>query len=166
MKKLLPLVIVLFALTAYSQQRSASTLVKINGVGLGASYAEVIKKFGKPSKDVTGEGDECIGGKLRTLTYPGLVFELHQENDDPKKFYVGNIEVTSPRWDVSGVKVGMSTAAIRRKFGKAELGRDGGDGPQSETYLSYGITEEDGPGNLNFDVRKGRVVRIRTFYIC
>ena len=163
MKILLPLVVLLFALTAHAQQRPASTLVKINGVGLGASYAEVIKKIGKPSKDVTGEGDECVGGKLRTLTYPGLVFEFHQENDNPKKFYVGNFEVTSARWDVSGVKVGTASSVIKRKFGSPAI--NDGDRPGEKTWI-YSLTEEDGPGHLNFDVRKGLVVRISTFYIC
>lgn len=163
MKKLLPLVILLFALAGYAQEgRASKYAVKINGVGLGDSYEQVIKKFGKPSKNMIEEGDECVGGKLRRLTYPGLVFELHQENEKPTKFYVGNLEVTSARWDVSGVKVGMTASAIKRKFGKAEIVRD----TDRSSYLSYDLTDEEGPGLLNFYIRGGRVTRISTFYIC
>lgn len=157
-KLLLVLVIFLFAMPAHSQ---VSYVVKVNGVGLGTSYTEAIRNLGKPSKNVISDGDECIGGKLRTLTYPGLKLEFHQ--DGKGTFYVGSFEVTSARWEVSGVKIGLAGPAIKRKFGKAEPGDSDVKG---ETVWMYGLTDEDGPGNLNFYFRNGKLVRISTFYIC
>lgn len=165
MKKLLPLFILIFALSAYSQSRnSAIYAVKINGAGLGTPHTTVKKKLGKPVTDVLGDAGECFASKMRTYTYSGLTLELHEETSDiPDRFYIANMSVTSARWTVSGVRVGSTTAAIRRKFGKGTVSK--GDAP-GETVLAYHLTETEGPGNLNFYIRKGKVVRIETFYIC
>jgi hypothetical protein len=162
MKTLLPFLIFLCALTAYTQDhQKAVKSVTVNGVGLGDSYTQAVRKLGKPLKNIISEGDECIGGKLRKLSYSGLTLEFHQDSEG--KFYVGSFEVSSPRWNVSGVGVGTASAAIRRKYGKTDPQE--GDS-RGEVLWLYGLTEDEGPGNLNFYFRKGKLVRISTFYVC
>jgi hypothetical protein len=151
-------VVLLFTVNAFSQ--FASPELKVNGVGLGASYREVVRRLGKPSRDYTVEADECVGGKSRYLVYKGLTVEMHPRSSDPKVFYVGQIEITSSRWNVSGVRIGASPASIRKKFGPSEL-RNGDR--KSEKVLLYFL---DAPGNLHFYFRRGKLVRIETYYIC
>jgi hypothetical protein len=151
-------IVLLFTGNAFSQ--FASPDIKVNGVGLGASYREVIRKLGKPSRDYTVEADECVGGQSRYLVYKGLTVEMHARSSDPKDFYVGQLEVTSSRWNVSGVRIGASPASIRKKFGPSEL--QNGD-KKGEKVLPYFLKA---PGNLYFHFRRGRLARIETYYIC
>ena len=159
---LLVLVILVFAMSAHSQARhnAKNGLMKINGVGLGATYAEVVKKLGKPDKVVNGDADECIGGKMRTVHYPGLKFELYE--GEPGKFSVGTFEVTSARWNVSGAKVGMSQAAIKKIFGKADASVVESHSGLPTWY--YHFPDEE-PGNSNFEFRKGKLVNISSLYL-
>ena len=151
-------VVLLFTVNAFSQFSSPE--IKVNGVGLGASYREVVRRLGKPSRDYTVEADECVGGKSRYLVYHGLTVEMHPRSSNPMAFYVGRIEVSSARWNVSGVRIGASPASIRKKFGSSEL-RNGDK--KGEKFLPYFI---NAPGNLYFHFRRGMLVRIETFYIC
>src|SRR5438270_9767487 len=100
MKVLLPLVLLSALTVSVFSQTSIREGLKVNGVALGAKYADVIKKLGKPTRDVTNKKiDECIASHIRTLYYSGLKFELA---DDEKKLYtVFSFEVTSVSWDVS-----------------------------------------------------------------
>lgn len=154
---LIAVLVSLFTVAAHGQGSGEKYLLKVNGIGLGSYYAQVIRTFGKPLKETTGDGNECIGGKMRKLEYPGMTFELHQEFGKTKRFYVGSFEVTSARWNVSGLKAGSTAAAVKRKFGKAaEEGR---------SWL-YEIAETEGPGSVNIYFRNGKVVRFETSYIC
>jgi hypothetical protein len=151
-------------MSAHSQARfGAKNGLKVNGVGLGATYTEVVKKLGKPEKVVTAEAGQCIGGTQRTLHYPGLTFELFEEGKN--KFTVGEFEVTSAQWSVSGAKVGMMGPAIKERFGKAEIGE--ADANTGGPIWYYEIDEQAGPGNSSFFFRGGKVVRIYSaFMMC
>lgn len=151
-------IVLLFTVNAFSQFSSSG--INVNGVGLGVAYREVVRKLGKPSRDYTVEADECVGGKSRFLVYKGLTVELHPRTGNPKAFYVGRIDVTSARWNVSGVRIGARMSAIRKKFGSTGL-QDGDK--KGEKFLLYGL---DAPGNLYFRFRRGRLFNIETFYIC
>jgi hypothetical protein len=158
MKILLFSIVLLLSVNAFSQFSSPD--IKVNGVGLGASYREVVRKLGKPSRDYTVEADECVGGKSRYLVYKGLTVEMHPRSSDPKEFYVGQIEVTSSKWDVSGVRIGVSLKSIRRKLGPSNLRNSDKKG---EKFLSY---SPRATGNLYFYFRRGKLVRVETYYIC
>jgi hypothetical protein len=163
MKKLmLTLVILLFALSAHSQARynAKNGLLKINGVGLGASYAEVIKRLGKPTRIVNGDADECVGGKQRTVHYPGLKFVMHEDGEN--NFFVSIFEVTSARWNLSGAKIGMTTAAIKRRFGKADASVVESHNGLPTWYYEFPDVE---PGNTHFTFRKGKLVSISSLYL-
>ena len=151
-------IVILFAVNGFSQISSPG--IKVNGVGLGASYREVIRRFGKPSRDYTVEADECVGGQSRYLVYNGLTIEMHPSGENAKAFQVGQIEVTSARWNISGVRVGASPAAIRKKFGPSEF--QNGD-QKGEKFIPYFL---NAPGNLYFYFRRGKLVRVETYYIC
>jgi hypothetical protein len=155
---LLFIIVLLFTVDAFSQ--FASPDLEVNGVGLGASYREVIRRLGKPLRDYTVEADECVGGKSRYLVYKGLTVETHPRSGSPKDFYVGQIEVTSSRWNVSGERIGASLDSITKKFGPTEL-RNGDK--KSEKVLLYFL---NAPGNLHFHFRRGKLFRIETYYIC
>ena len=158
MKTLLVSIVLLFTVNAFSQ--SSSPDIKVNGISLGASYREVIRKLGKPSRDYTVEADECVGGKSRYLVYQGLSVEMHPRGSSPKEFYVGRIEVTSSRWNVSGVRTGASLQSIRRKLGASEL--QNGD-KKGEKFLLY---YPKATGNLYFYFRRSKLVRVETYLIC
>ena len=109
MKYCFAVILLLLVTSAYSQV-SLSQGPKVNGITLGATREEVVKKFGKPVSETKRKADECVGGTEVTLSYPGLKFRLWDDPDNPRKFTVGEFEVTSAKWDVSGVRVGRQRA--------------------------------------------------------
>src|SRR5689334_11316825 len=74
-------------------QTSLSGGLKVNGLGLGATYKSVVAKFGKPTTEKIQKGDECVPDRRKILTYPGLSFELI-EDQQKKNFTVITFEVT------------------------------------------------------------------------
>ena len=152
-------VILLFTVSAFSQSDSPEILV--GGVGLGDSYSKIVRKLGRPLRDYTVEADECVGGKTRYLVYKGLTIEMHPSIAGPKEFYAGRLEVASPRWSTSsGVRIGATLSSIRKKYGPSGLENADRKG---EKFLSYYL---NAPGNLHFFFRRGKLVRIETYYIC
>ncbi|HTK38986.1 MAG TPA: hypothetical protein VL325_10875, partial [Pyrinomonadaceae bacterium] len=115
MRTFLIFVLLVFSVSAFGQKAPTDGL-RVNGVGLGSAYKTVVAKFGKPVKEKIQKGDECVPDRRKILTYPGLTFELI-ENDN-KSFTVISFEVTSANYDVSGVKVGDTQLAVSRHFGK------------------------------------------------
>ena len=82
-------------------------------------------------------------------------------DDQAGKFNVITFKVTSPRWNVSGARVGWSEAAVKKRFGKPTSTEREENG---DLVWYYEMTEEDGPGNSHFVFRKGRVIRITAIY--
>src|SRR5215217_6178401 len=113
MKPFIPIIIFLFALPA-AAQISLSEGPAVNGIRLGASYKAVVAKFGKPLREKTNGVDECICDRTRTVNYPAARFEFAESKGT---FYVYGFDVTSPKYDVSGVKVGDASATVQKKFG-------------------------------------------------
>jgi len=145
----------LFAATANSQG-SLSQGPKVNGLGLGATRAEVVRKLGKPVSETKRKADECVGGTEVTLRYPGLKFMLWDDPDDPKKFTVGEFEVTSKKWDVSGARVGQANSAVKKLFGT----RSGEEKQSGMPVWFYYMDENISPGSTNFYFRNGTLVKV------
>lgn len=156
MKILFPLAMLLLSVTAFSQAKITGGL-RVSGVGLSAPYKAVIAKFGKPVRETTRKGDECVGGRLRTVRYAGLSFDL--TDSDGKNFTVFSIEVTSARWNVSGAKIGDTQAAVKKRFGT----RSSEETIAGNRVWFYEMAEEN-PGSSNFYFRGGKVVKILTGY--
>lgn len=149
--------VLIFAISTFAQV-SLLEGPKVNGLALGASYKQVIAKFGKPTTDKINKIDECIGDRTRKLTYPGLTFELDEQSGT---FHVYSFEVTSPKYDVSGIRVGATTAEVQKRFGTR--GRTV-ENPRSGPRWFYDMTE-DNPGGTNFIFRGSKLVRVQTSYM-
>jgi hypothetical protein len=132
----------------------------VNGLRLRATYRAVVAKFGKPQRVVTNPVDECVGDRTRFANYPGLKFELVEDNGT---FTVYSFEVTSPRYIVSGVAAGASQAAVERRFGRRNrtVDREGRD------TIWYYSMPNDNPGTTNFHFRNGKLFKVvTTFAMC
>jgi hypothetical protein len=149
--------ILLFTISSFAQV-SLLEGPKVNGLGLGTPYKQVIAKFGKPTADKINKMDECIGDRTRKLTYPGMTVELDEQSGT---FHVYAFEITSPVYDVSGVKIGDTTASIQKRFGVR--GRTI-ENPKSGPQWFYEMTDES-PGSTNFYFRNGKLVKIQSTYM-
>lgn len=160
MKLFLAIVLLSVTGTVFSQVSPKSGL-NVNGVALGDTYQQVVRKLGKPVGEKKRKADECVGGIELTLSYPGLELRLWDDVDNPKKFTVGWFEVKSAKWNVSGTKVGQTNAAVRKLLGKPAA-------VQTENGLNvwfYDMDEEKGPGNTSLTFRGGKVISISTIWL-
>lgn len=160
MKLALSLVLTILLSTAAFSQTSIREGLKVNGLALGATYAATVRKLGKPTRDVTTRTpDECTGSRTRTLTYPGLKVELI-EGERKNDFTVFSFDVTSAKWDVSGVKIGDTPATIEKLFGKT--GRTVARERAGPRWF-YEMTDDD-PGGSNLYFKNGKVIEISSTY--
>lgn len=145
---LLPLLF-FYGLTPTAQaQKTISPSVK--GIGLGATYVKVTRRFGKPLSERDAGKDSCNGEKLE-LHYPGVVFTLDGETS--LRYYVTiSIDVTSAKYPVApGISVGASLAKVQSKFGRnGKLTKETGG-----QKLSYSVKD----GFADFYFRKNKLVR-------
>lgn len=162
MKNLFPFLILLLVTPVFSQN-SITKGVTVNGIALGASYFEVVRKFGKPASEKKRKADECVGGTEMTLRYPGIKFLLWDDPGDPKKFSVGWFEVTSAKWSVSGARVGDTTAAVKKRFGTRSQEEPAKRNQPLIWY--YELNPEVSPGSTSFSFRGGKVVSISSMWL-
>lgn len=87
---------------------------RISGLRIGSNYREIVKKLGKPLSDKR-RGEVPCGDAMRTLVYPGLVLRLEVGGIKPLGLY--KIEVSSPKWLVSGLRIGARRSEVLKKFG-------------------------------------------------
>jgi len=125
--------------------------LQIKGVNIENSYYEdVLRQFGKPLSSKKRGTNPCGGTKL-TLRYPGLTVSLDPDENE-QNFFVVFAEVTSPEWEVSGIRIGASLEDVRAKFGKSsELRKES----KLETIWYYA-----GDGGADFYFRKNKLVKI------
>lgn len=125
-------------------------LLVIGGVGLGTTETQVRKVLGKPLS--AKNGYEAVAGKIRTLQYSGLTVKLLEDVKPTGKYFVYEIEATSSKYaTVDGIKVGDSTAKVRRIYGNPESG--------NTTRLSYTV-DDSSPRYFYFTLEKGKVKKI------
>jgi hypothetical protein len=140
--------------------------VKINGVGLDSSYAQVVKALGKPASETKPVEEACIGAHEKYVKYAGLhLYFMDGDSRSGKTFEVKNFQVKSPKWVVSGVKVGDTEAVVRSKFGRRfTVGTD----PESRQKMwTYEMNDQDGPGWTTVTFKNGRVTSISSaFQVC
>jgi len=156
-KFLLLFAVLILALTSAHSQIPGKDGLTVNGVALNDTQAQVVKKLGKPSRVIEEAADECVGGQVRTLYYPGLKVRVYGIEN---KYSVGDFEVTSSRWSVSGAKVGMMQAAITKRFGKASSSET-----ENGKKIWYYHFDVEAPGNSNFYFRNDKVVQIYSMYL-
>ena len=128
--------------------------LRFNGVGLESTYGQVVKALGKPSRETKPVREECIGGREKSATYEGASLTFMDEGK--KTFKVMAFEVTSPKYAVSGIKVGDSQLTVRRVLGtKFANDSKAAEGTTTWTYEMPGDT-----GSAMITFKKGKVVSI------
>ena len=155
----------LAALTAAAQATNPARL-KIRGVGLDSTYAQVVRALGKPIKESRPEKEECIGGREKTVQYPGLeIYFMDGDSPGGKTFEVKSFDVTSGAWSVSGIKIGDAEATVKTRLGRRfTIDNDPATG---ETTWHYDMGDRAGPGTTHIHFKNGKVVRIGTgFQVC
>jgi len=159
---LVALMLVLTA-AAFSQTADPGKL-RINGLGLNSTYAQVVKTLGKPVRDGKATHEECIGGHEKTVDYDGLKFYMMDGDSRNKKtFEIKSLSVTSSQWLVSGVRVGDTQAVIKAKLGagyRVEHRTDAGG-------LVWHYSFDGGLGTTTIIFKNGKVTEISTaFQVC
>lgn len=138
--------------------------IKINGIGLDSTYAQVVKALGKPVEDGKATEEGCIGAHEKTVEYAGLnVYFMDGDSKDGKTFEVKSFSVSSANWPVSGIKIGDAEAVVREKFGSSFTTSEDPDG-DGDTAWFYEFREEDSPGFLTVVLKDNKVVRISAGY--
>jgi hypothetical protein len=144
--------LILFVAFVLSLPAPAQTIdLQVGGVEIGTTYPTVIQKLGKPVSKKKGGIVPCGSNDetLLTLRYRGLALELTEGLSG--KFFVFTAKVTSPKWSVSGIRVGASVEDVKKKFGSGELTKEKG-----LEYLSYYITD----GYANFVFQNNKLVKV------
>jgi hypothetical protein len=151
----------LLAASAFAQVDPAK--LKVNGIGLDSTYARVLRALGKPSRDGRPVEEGCIGGREKTVEYAGLkLYFMDGDSKGGKTFEVKSFWVTSPKWVVSGIKVGDTQAAVKAKFGSkytVDRRTDGGG-----LAWHYEMNETTGPGTTTIIFKNGKVTEIGSAY--
>jgi hypothetical protein len=149
------------AASAFAQVDPAK--LRVNGIGLDATYAQVLRALGKPSRDRKPVEEGCIGGREKTVEYAGLKFYfMDGDSKGGKTFEVKSFWVTSSKWVVSGVKVGDTQAVVKAKLGSkytVDRRTDGG----GLAWL-YEMSESSGPGTTTVIFKNGKVAEISSAY--
>ena len=88
---------------------------RIKGLSIGSKYKDIVKNLGRPISDKLGGNVPCGGDTMRTLFYKGLVLRLEVGGTRPLGLY--KVEVSSPKWSVSGLRIGARRIDVVKKFG-------------------------------------------------
>ena len=133
--------------------------LRFNGVGLGSTYGQVKKALGKPSRETKPKREECTGGQERNVYYEGA--SLFFMDQGSKNFDLVAFEVTSPKYSISGIKVGDTQLTVRRVMGsKFRTETNRAEGTTTWTYEMDGET-----GSTTVTFKKGKVVKIESGYL-
>ena len=158
MKPLLFFSLLVFSTFPTLGQKYREVDLRVNGIGSGSSYAAVIKRFGKPlrSEQEKVAADLACSGVAEThltLFYSGLKVTLLGDGRG-RALDVYSIEVTSPKWSVLGISVGVNAKAILTKFGEPNSKEKNSD----ETVYDY-VTKGN-VGVVNFYFRNNKLIKI------
>ncbi|HLA96605.1 MAG TPA: hypothetical protein VK612_12855 [Pyrinomonadaceae bacterium] len=135
--------------------------VKVRGVGLNSTYAQVVKALGRPVKDGKPTEEGCIGAHEKNVEFAGASFYfMDGDSKNGKTFEAKAFDVTSAKYVVSGVKVGDAEAVVRRVFGRKYTVKTD-DGVKS---WSYEMDPHLGPGWTTFEFKNGKIVKISSSY--
>jgi hypothetical protein len=147
-----------------SAQTSNPSKLRLRGIGLDSTFAQVVKALGKPRKDGPATDESCAGGKEKDVEYDGVSFHfMNGVSKKGKVFEMVSFTVTSPKYVVSGVKIGDSAAAVRRIFGK-KFSTDK-DPDTGETIWLYSMSDREGPGTTVFRFKNGKLSAISSDYL-
>lgn len=155
----------LLALNASAQKLAQADLV-VGGVTSGTTYAETVRKLGKPPREskVADQIDQCAGGRGKTLFYDGLEIAL-MGDESGKNQKILDIKVTSPKWTTDkGIKIGATPPQVIARYGKTAY-ENAYERPTEEKtftgekWLVYNM-KKNAPGGITFYFKNNRLVRI------
>ena len=127
--------------------------LQINGIKLGTSESVTLRKIGKPYEITQLEVNECANGFQKTMKFSGLTIDL-LGNDKGKDFEAYSFEVISPKWIVSGIRIGSDKNTLVSKFGEP-LEKAEENGLQKWFYVNKGNN-----GFANFYFQNNKLIRI------
>ncbi|MEO5857743.1 MAG: hypothetical protein ABIR33_02220 [Pyrinomonadaceae bacterium] len=143
---------------AFGQTTNPAQL-KINGIGLDSTFAQVTKALGKPTKDGKATPEECIGGREKNVEFDGASFYfMDGDSKNKKTFEVKGFTVTSAKYSVSGIKVGDTEYNVRRRLGTKFTKSD--DPETGADIWTYEFPESEDPGFTTIYITRGKVIRI------
>lgn len=125
--------------------------LEVKDIDIGTKYKTVIRQLGKPLSSKKGGENPCGGEKL-VLKYSGLEVTFDVESENDRNPIVVFVEVSSPKLEVSGIKIGASLEDVRAKFGKSSELR------KEEGFDNIGYFVKDGYANFYF--RNDKLVKI------
>lgn len=133
--------------------------LRVQGLGSGTSYANVVRKLGRPLRRVTKKykASEACSGSAEThlsLLYSGMEITLLGDGRG-RNLAVYSIEVTSGLWSANGVRIGADARDVVAKFGEPNSKTE----KIGETIFHY-VTEGN-MGGVNFHFRNGRLSKVR-----
>jgi len=142
-----------------SAQTTNPAKLKINGIGLDSTLAQVTKALGKPTKDGRATKEGCIGGREKTVEFDGASFYfMDGDSKNGKTFEVKGFEVTSSKYVVSGIKVGDTELNVRRRLGTKFTKSD--DPETGADIWTYDFPESGDPGSTSIYITRGKVTKI------
>ncbi len=155
---------ILLCIVGVSAQTVNPAKLRIKGVGLDSTYAQVLSVLGRPRKETKPISEECIGGHEKTVEYPGLSFYLMDgDSRGGKTFEVKGFEMSSGTWNVSGIKIGDTEETVRQRLGrKFTVEKDVGPGTIA---WGYDMGDKFGPGTTYVHFKNRRVVSIISNYM-
>lgn len=136
---------------------------RVKGVGLGSSYAVVLRQFGRPlssKREKVGDYEGICGGSYTSLLlrYQGVEIELMGDLRG-RSFQVISMEVTSAKFLLApGLKIGMTEEEIRSKIGAPFQERT----DSGFRILNYVTKGNEGAAGLH--IRDGRLVKVQWDY--
>ncbi|HEY0429191.1 MAG TPA: hypothetical protein VGC76_15530 [Pyrinomonadaceae bacterium] len=130
--------------------------LKVNDIALSESYSDILRQFGKPLRAKKAGSFGCSDTVMMTLNYTGLKIELDGD-ERGKSFTAASMEVTSPKWTISGIRIGADKKDVLAKFSNYSYHTE----TQNDLeYLYFG----NGDGWINFYFRGDKLVKIRWEY--
>ena len=142
-----------------SAQTTNPAQLKINGIGLDSTLAQVTKALGKPTKDGKATKEGCIGGREKTVEFDGASFYLMDgDSKNRKTFEVKGFTITSAKFSVSGIKVGDTEHNVRRRLGTKFTKSD--DPETGADIWTYTFPESGDPGETSIYITRGKVTKI------
>ncbi len=154
--------VVLLAVPVFGQTVNPAKL-KLKGIGLDSTYAQVVRALGKPGSEEPAKAEGCIGGRERSIMYPGLSFYMMDGGSKSgKTFEVKAFEITAPKYLVSGIKIGDTPALVRKRFGR-KYTVDTEREPNEITW-TYEMGDRYGPGSTSVIFKNGKVMKIASSY--
>ena len=146
-----------------SAQTTNPAKLRISGIGLDSTFAQVKRALGKPVKEGKATDEQCAGGREKELAYSGAKFHFMDAVDPRKKtFLLVGFEITSSDYTISGIKVGDTEHNVRRRLGTKFT-----KSPDDETgadQWQYEFTDPNSPGVTNVYISRGKVVKIESAY--